>query len=122
MAVLLVALGAGGGGCLHIHENTPINVAGLGWNALAAPTSPEPSRAWRLAWPSSLALALAYAGRRLLRARREAARRVARGSLLEREDLALARTARDALALLARRQMRRWGVTLLEEVRRGDKG
>jgi hypothetical protein len=47
---------------------------------------------------------------------------VARGSLLEREDLALARTARDALALLARRQMRRWGVTLLEEVRRGDKG
>jgi hypothetical protein len=120
--VSLSLLGAACGGCLHIHENTPINLAGLGWAALAAPPAADPSPAWLLAWPLSLALALAYAGRRLMRARRAAARRIARGGSLDREDLALARTARDALSLLVRRQMRRWGVVLLEEFRRGGKG
>lgn len=115
---LLAALGAASAGCLHVHESPPINFAGLGWNALAAPPPPvEPSPSWLLAWPLSLALALAYAGRRLLRARRAAARRITQGRGLDREDLALARTARDALSLLVRRQMRRWGVVVLEEFR-----
>jgi hypothetical protein len=118
---LLALLGLACGGCLHIHENTAINISGLGWAALGAPPPADASPPWLLAGPLSLALALAYAGRRLLRARRAAEQRIARGRPLEREDLALARTARDALALLVRRQMRRWGVVMLEELRRGGK-
>jgi hypothetical protein len=118
---LLLCLEMACGGCLHIHENTPINLSALGWAALGAPPPAEASPPWLLAWPLSLALALAYAGRRLLRARRAAEQRIARGEPLEREDLALARTARDALTLLVRRQMRRWGVVVLEEFRRGRK-
>lgn len=117
---LLALLGTASGGCLHIHENTPINLASLGWTALGAPPPAEACPSWLLAGP--LTLALAYAGRRLLRARRSAAQRIAQGRNLDREDLALARTARDALSLLVRRQMRRWGVVLLEEFRRGGKG
>lgn len=118
LTAALVCLLAGCPGCLHQREPAPR------WPkeaVLAPPPSPaaEPGH--------HLALSLAVAGLTLTSlgvgyARR---RRLAREGLgvgrtlaLDREDLALIRTARDALAFLVRKQMARLRVVSLAEFRR----
>lgn len=115
---LMALLAASCPGCVHIYENTGFRLAGLAASGHLPPPAREEAPAWLLAWPLSAALALAYAGRRLRRARRAAAVRLEKGRPLDRQDLALARTARDALTFLARRQASRWRVALLDEFRR----
>ncbi len=115
---LLACLLPGLGGCIHLHEISPVYLQSLSWSGLSPPPAPATAAFGPGACLLSLALALAYAGARFWRARRAAALRLEKGEALEREDLALARTARDALTPLVKRHSRRWRVVVLEEFRR----
>ncbi len=82
-------------GCLHLHQCPPLDP----WPQVRPPAHEVPAGAW-LSSVLGLGLGLVFMhwlGRR--RAERD-------GLVLDREELALVRTARDALRLLMRR--RRW--------------
>jgi hypothetical protein len=66
----------------------------------------------------SALLALAWAGLRLVRAWRAASQGLSALPPVDREDLALLRTARDALSLLVNKQLRRFRVAVLGGLRR----
>lgn len=109
--VLLVVLLTHSQGCLHLSE--PLEKANWLERSLAvpAPSALHASDSRRVGLAAAvLALAvLAYACWRWRRAWREAGQ----DPNLDREDLALLRTARDAVGFLAHKQMRRFKVVSL---------
>lgn len=110
-------------GCLHLREPAPP------WpleTALAARPAAVKSGRGHLILTVVAAvvglIALGWTGARRRRLRREAglAGEPGRGAALDREDLALLRTARDALAFLVRKQLARFRVITLADFRLRD--
>lgn len=110
-------------GCLHLNEYDRLKFS------LGALPGPPPEAAARVdsmgwaRWTAGLGLVLlgvAWVGRRWWRLRREGGR----AQPLDREDLALVRTARDALLYLLGKRFTRLGVVWLADFqrRRGTRG
>lgn len=121
LAAALICLLAGCPGCLHPREPAPR------WPkeaVLAPPPSPAAEPGHHLALSLAVAvlaltsLGVSYARRRRLAREGMTCGRSGRTLALDREDLALIRTARDALAFLLRKQMARLRVVSLAEFRR----
>jgi hypothetical protein len=99
VALILLAALCAGAGCLHLAPQPPPAAWGLGL------TRPAPAGAGAVgpaAAAAAVLLAAAWVGWRWLRPRGAAARPP------DREDLALLRTAKDALAMLISRRVGRW--------------
>lgn len=113
--VLLGALLAAG--CIHLNDFERLKISG-GFSAGSSPLAADDSGVKGLAGKATgLGLALVgigLAGRRWLRLRREGALSQA----LDREDLALIRTSRDALAYLLRKRFARLRVAIPPDQRR----
>lgn len=121
LAAALVILLAGCPGCLRLREPAPV------WPVEAA-LAPRPAPAGETRHHLALSLSVAalalstlgwsWARRRRLAREDLQARRTGRAVALDREDLALIRTARDALAFLVRKQLARFRVVSLADYRR----
>ena len=114
--VLLAALLASLGGCLHLRESLerPISLDLPGIGPAAKPLTDSAHRVLLVgAWLLTLG-GLVYGLGRMHRAWREAGR----GMPLDREDMALLRTARDAIGFLVRKQMGRLKAVSLAGYRR----
>ncbi|MCA1906508.1 MAG: hypothetical protein LDL11_07965 [Desulfarculus sp.] len=113
--LLLAALLAAG--CIHVYDFERLKISGGVPAGPPTPVADNPGAAGLAGKATGLGLALAgigLAGRRWLRLRRQGAPARA----LDREDLALIRTARDALIYLLRKRFRWLGVAILADHRR----
>ncbi|MFH1057815.1 MAG: hypothetical protein V1797_03920 [Pseudomonadota bacterium] len=123
LAALGLALLAGCTGCLHLRE--PASAWPLETALAPRPAPPRGGRghlALTLLAAVMTLTALGWGIARRRRLRREAglAGQPGRAAALDREDLALIRTARDALAFLVRKQLARFRVISLADFRLRD--
>ena len=122
LALLLALLLAGPVGCLHQAELLERSLAGPMVESSSGPSPHGPSRPVNPLPVLACILGLGGVGlllRRCRRGSRRAGQEDGEPSGLDREDLALLRTARDALTLLVQKQFRRLRVVWLEQPRPG---